>query len=366
MAKVKSKIEISKDDPTTLFTVVSKIGQGSYGAVYKAVDKRDGKQVAIKVLPVDDEDTSELHKEINILKQCQSNFIVSYKGSYMKGSDMWIVMEYCSASMSDLMEICNVTLTEPQLAAVCKMSLQGLEYLHSTRKIHRDINAGNILITASGDCKLADFGVSAELNSTMSKRQTLIGTPYWMAPEVLLQSQYDYKADIWSLGITAIEMATGKPPHADIHHLKAIFIIPKSDPPTLSNPQKWSKELNDFLKQCLVKDPTKRPSAAELLKSHPFITTAKSKDVIAKLLEESMPTIEQYREEEAKEAAEREAARAERHEKEGQQGRGTMKGEEDGGGGGTMRVDNGTMIVNGDGPSGPSSTDTMKRTGADE
>jgi len=246
------------------------------------------------VLAVESEDTSELKKEIAILKNCKSDHVVAYKGSYEKEGEMWIVMEYCVASVSDLLTLCQVTLTEEQIAVVVRMSLYGLEYLHSGKTIHRDIKAGNILLTMEGDCKLADFGVSAELVHTMSKRQTLIGTPYWMAPEVLQQSKYDTKADIWSLAITAIELAESVPPHSSIHHLRAIFVIPKSDPPTLRQPTKWSEDFNNFLRVCLVKDPNKRPNATELLK-HPFVAKAKSKEVIAKLLKEYLPKIEQMR-----------------------------------------------------------------------
>jgi len=215
-------------------------------------------------------------------------------------------MEYCGAgSVCDLMAICEKTLTEEQIATVMKMALQGLEYLHSHKKIHRDIKSGNILLNHDGDCKLADFGVSAELTTTMAKRKTVIGTPYWMAPEVLQSTEYNGKADIWSLAITAIELAVGEPPHSNVHPMRAIFMIPTSDPPTLPNPEKWSKDFNDFLKVCLIKDPDKRPTATHLLKNHPFITKAKGKELIAALVKECMKEIDEYREQEAKEAEEK-------------------------------------------------------------
>jgi len=171
-----------------------------------------------------------------------------------------------------------------------------------TKKIHRDIKSGNILLNHEGDCKLADFGVSAELTTTMAKRKTVIGTPYWMAPEVLQSTEYNGKADIWSLAITAIELAVGEPPHSNVHPMRAIFMIPTSEPPTLPDPSKWSKEFNDFLKICLVKDPEKRPTATWLIHNHPFITKAKGKEVIAALVKECMKEIDEYREQEAKEA----------------------------------------------------------------
>jgi serine/threonine protein kinase len=214
-------------------------------------------------------------------------------------------MEFCGAgSLSDLMAICDVTLSEDQIAGVMQQCIEGLAYLHKTKKIHRDIKSGNILLTHAGECKLADFGVSAELTNTLAKRVTLIGTPYFMAPEVLEQSQYDAKADIWSLAITAYELAVGQPPHADVHPMRAIFLIPNSEPPKLPEPHRYSRDFNDFLAVCLKKNPSERPSAVELLK-HPFIKKAKSKQVILALLDSSRDAIDEYR---AMEAAEQQAA----------------------------------------------------------
>jgi len=235
------------------------------------------------------------------------------------------------------------TLNEEQIAVVMKMSLQGLEYLHHHKKIHRDIKSGNILLNHEGDCKLADFGVSAELTTTMAKRKTVIGTPYWMAPEVLQSTEYNGKADIWSLAITAIELAVGEPPHSNVHPMRAIFMIPTSEPPTLPNPEKWSKEFNDFLKVCLVKEPDKRPSAATLLKTHPFITKSKGKEVIASLVAACMKEIDEYREQEAKEAEEKDGA---------EDGSATF------GTGDISTLDTSTMVG---GPSGGSSTGTIER-----
>lgn len=296
-------MQTSAGDPSEIFEILAKLGEGSYGAVYKAIDKRDGQTVAIKVLQTESEDdTSELQKEINILRECHSPYIVSYKGTYKKDDNIWIAMEYCGAgSVCDLMAICEKTLDEAQIAVIIRMSLEGLKYLHSRNPkpiIHRDIKSGNILLNHEGDCKLADFGVSAELTNTMNKRKTVIGTPYWMAPEVLQSAEYDGKADIWSLAITAIELAIGEPPHSEIHPMRAIFLIPAAPPPTLPDPQNWSKEFNDFLKVCLVKDPSLRPSAAHLLQNHPFITKAKNKAIIAALVDECMQEIDEYRDQE--------------------------------------------------------------------
>lgn len=296
-------LEVSKEDPAEIFEVLAKLGEGSYGSVYKALDRRDGKIVAIKVLEVENEDTTDLVKEINILKQCDSPFVVAYKGTFQKDGHVWIVMEYCGAgSICDLMAICERTLTEPQIAVVMKMSLEGLKYLHAQHKIHRDIKSGNILVNHEGDCKLADFGVSAELTNTVSKRKTVIGTPYWMAPEVLQSTDYNGKADIWSLAITAIEMAVGEPPHSNVHPMRAIFMIPNSPPPTLPDPHNWSSEFNDFLRVCLQKNPDSRPNASDLLRTHAFIRNAPSKRIIQQLVDECMPAIDDFRENETKEA----------------------------------------------------------------
>lgn len=290
-------MEISTADPYEIFQIVAKLGEGSYGSVFKGLDKRDGGAVAIKVLEVESEEKSDLQKEIEILQECDSPWIVSYKGTYETDGNVWIVMEYCGAgSLCDLMAICDKTLVEDEIAAVMTMSMHGLKYLHANRKIHRDIKSGNILLTHQGECKLADFGVSAQLTTISAKRKTVIGTPYWMAPEVLQSSAYDFKADIWSMGITAIELAVGEPPHANVHPMRAIFMIPTSEPPKLPDPQNWTDEFNDFLRVCLQKDPAKRPSAADLIDNHPFLKKKKPKAVIAALVDECMQEIEEYRE----------------------------------------------------------------------
>lgn len=265
-----SQPTISSDDPTAVLELQEKIGEGSFGSVYRATDLRSGHDVAVKILPADS-DMAPLQREIMILKQCNSPHIVRYFGTYVKDTDLWITMEYCNAgSVSDLMEAVGITLDEAHIAAICRSALRGLEYLHEQRKIHRDIKAANIMLNDLGEAKLADFGVAARYSSTHSKRNTVVGTPFWMAPEVIQMTDYDGLADIWSLGITVIEMAEGAPPRADMHPFRAIFQIPKADPPTLTKPADWSEELNDFLQRCLVKDPAKRPHPNELLK-HPFV-----------------------------------------------------------------------------------------------
>ncbi|XP_066269571.1 serine/threonine-protein kinase 3-like [Branchiostoma lanceolatum] len=272
--------------PEEVFDVLEKLGEGSYGSVFKAMHKESGQVLAIKQVPVDT-DLQEIIKEISIMQQCDSEYVVRYFGSYFKNSDLWIVMEYCGAgSVSDIMKLRNKTLTEDEIAAITSMVLKGLEYLHFMRKIHRDIKAGNILLNTEGDAKLADFGVAGQLTDTMAKRNTVIGTPFWMAPEVIQEIGYDCLADIWSLGITALEMAEGKPPYADIHPMRAIFMIPTKPPPTFRNPEKWSQEFIDFVSQCLVKNPQQRPSATQLLQ-HPFIRAAKPAYILKDMISEA-------------------------------------------------------------------------------
>uniref|UniRef100_A0A2K5UQY5 non-specific serine/threonine protein kinase n=1 Tax=Macaca fascicularis TaxID=9541 RepID=A0A2K5UQY5_MACFA len=210
--------------PEEVFDVLEKLGEGSYGSVYKAIHKETGQIVAIKQVPVES-DLQEIIKEISIMQQCDSPHVVKYYGSYFKNTDLWIVMEYCGAgSVSDIIRLRNKTLTEDEIATILQSTLKGLEYLHFMRKIHRDIKAGNILLNTEGHAKLADFGVAGQLTDTMAKRNTVIGTPFWMAPEVIQEIGYNCVADIWSLGITAIEMAEGKPPYADIHPMRHPFV----------------------------------------------------------------------------------------------------------------------------------------------
>lgn len=277
--------------PEEVFDIVSKLGEGSYGAVHKAVHKATGHTLAVKKVPVDT-DLQEILKEISIMQQCDSKYVVKYYGSYFKNSDLWIVMEYCGAgSISDIMRLRRKTLSEAEISAVLRDTLKGLRYLHLLKKIHRDIKAGNILLNTQGHAKLADFGVAGQLTDTLAKRNTVIGTPFWMAPEVIEEIGYDTKADIWSLGITAIEMAEGRPPYADIHPMRAIFMIPTKPPPTFKKPDEWSEPFQRFIRACLVKEPDSRKTAADLLQED-FIKTAAD----TTLLQEMMRDAEAMRE----------------------------------------------------------------------
>ncbi|XP_067008377.1 serine/threonine-protein kinase 3 isoform X2 [Anabrus simplex] len=272
--------------PEEVFDIICKLGEGSYGSVYKALHKESGQVLAIKQVPVDT-DLQEIIKEISIMQQCDSPYVVKYYGSYFKNTDLWIVMEYCGAgSVSDIMRLRKKTLTEDEIATILCDTLKGLEYLHLRRKIHRDIKAGNILLNTEGHAKLADFGVAGQLTDTMAKRNTVIGTPFWMAPEVIQEIGYDCVADIWSLGITALEMAEGKPPYGDIHPMRAIFMIPTKPPPSFREPDQWSPEFIDFVSRCLVKNPEERATASELL-HHEFIGNAKQPNILGQMIAEA-------------------------------------------------------------------------------
>jgi len=260
------------------------LGEGSFGQVFRAVHKATGAIVAVKVVPNQegDEEADKIMGEIDILAKCNSPFIVGYFECFTvppkarnEAGEMWIVMEFCDGgSVSDLIEAAggrgSFAMPEEAIRAACAGIVLGLEYLHKKEICHRDIKCGNVLLTNDGHVKLADFGVSAELTNTINKRKTVVGSPFWIAPEVIKEAHYDGRADVWSLGITAIEMAEGAPPHSNLNPLRAIFLIPSKPAPTLADPDNWSPEMLDFIRVCCKKDPSERSDSA-LLTSHPFI-----------------------------------------------------------------------------------------------
>ncbi|KAJ6718403.1 SERINE/THREONINE-PROTEIN KINASE TAO [Salix purpurea] len=247
---------VTREDPTTKYELLNELGKGSYGAVYKARDLRSSELVAIKVISLTEgeEGYEEIRGEIEMLQQCSHPNVVRYLGSYQGEEYLWIVMEYCGGgSVADLMNVTDEPLEECQIAYICREALKGLAYLHSIFKVHRDIKGGNILLTEQGEVKLGDFGVAAQLTRTMSKRNTFIGTPHWMAPEVIQESRYDGKVDVWALGVSAIEMAEGLPPRSTVHPMRVLFMISIEPAPMLEDKEKWSLMLkHKFIDRCKV------------------------------------------------------------------------------------------------------------------
>ncbi|XP_030301276.1 myosin-IIIa isoform X2 [Calypte anna] len=279
-------------DPSDTWEIIETIGKGTYGKVFKVLNKKNGSKAAVKILdPVHDID-EEIEAEYNILKALSDHpNVVKFYGMYYKkdvknGDQLWLVLELCNGgSVTDLVKGFlkrGERMNELIIAYILHEALMGLQHLHENKTIHRDIKGNNILLTTEGGVKLVDFGVSAQLTSTRLRRNTSVGTPFWMAPEVIaceqqLDSSYDARCDAWSLGITAIELGDGDPPLADLHPMRALFKIPRNPPPTLQQPELWSPEFNDFINKCLTKDYEKRPTVSSLLQ-HGFIKQIEGKE----------------------------------------------------------------------------------------
>ncbi|XP_019609538.1 serine/threonine-protein kinase TAO3 isoform X1 [Rhinolophus sinicus] len=281
-----------KDDPEELFIGLHEIGHGSFGAVYFATNAHTNEVVAVKKMSYSGKQTHEkwqdILKEVKFLRQLKHPNTIEYKGCYLKEHTAWLVMEYCLGSASDLLEVHKKPLQEVEIAAITHGALQGLAYLHSHALIHRDIKAGNILLTEPGQVKLADFGSA----SMASPANSFVGTPYWMAPEVILamdEGQYDGKVDIWSLGITCIELAERKPPLFNMNAMSALYHIAQNDSPTLQS-NEWTDSFRRFVDYCLQKIPQERPTSAELLR-HDFVRRDRPLRVLIDLIQRTKDAV---------------------------------------------------------------------------
>ncbi|XP_041657262.1 serine/threonine-protein kinase 10 [Cheilinus undulatus] len=306
--KAKQYEHVHRDiNPNDIWEIIGELGDGAFGKVYKARNKETGVLAAAKQIETKSEEELEDYMvEIDILAKCDHRYIVKLLDAFYHDNTLWIMIEFCPGGAVDatMLEL-DRGLTEPQIKVVCRQMLEALVYLHRMKIIHRDLKAGNVLLMLDGDIKLADFGVSAKNTKTLQRRDSFIGTPYWMAPEVVMcetmkDAPYDYKADIWSLGITLIELAQIEPPHHELNPMRVLLKIAKSEPPTLDYPNKWSPEFKDFLKKALDKNPETRPTAVQLME-HPFVRSVTSnrplRELVAEAKAEVMEEIEDNREE---------------------------------------------------------------------
>lgn len=298
---INANLKYSRKNPQHDLELLKKIGSGTYGEVYHARYIETGAETAVKIVKIDQGDDWEvIQQEVIILQECKHPNIVAYMGSYLSKERLWITMEFCSGgSVQDLYRV-NGPLGEEQIALISRDTLKGLSYLHSRQIIHRDIKGANILLTTQGHVKLADFGISAQITETLGKRKSFIGTPYWMAPEVAAvesKGGYDHMCDIWAVGITAIECAEMQPPLYEMHPMKVLYLMTKNNykAPTLKNKSKWTSKFHQFLKDCLVKNPRRRPTADKLL-YNPFCTQFLVSGLLEALVKGTMSQVDEQQE----------------------------------------------------------------------
>eukprot|EP01101_Sappina_pedata_P007880 TRINITY_DN4252_c0_g1_i1.p1 TRINITY_DN4252_c0_g1~~TRINITY_DN4252_c0_g1_i1.p1 ORF type:complete len:478 (+),score=208.76 TRINITY_DN4252_c0_g1_i1:27-1460(+) len=279
---------VCKEDPTGIYRDAKKVGEGAAGEVFLATNGRSGQRVAIKKMAMNDESVKLLITEISIMKSSSHPNIVEYIDSYIVYDQIWVVMEFMGAGcLTEVLEqFDSIQMSEQQIALVTHECLKALNYIHSLHRIHRDIKSDNILLGDDGSVKIADFGYAAQLTTKQQKRNTVVGTPYWMAPELIRGYDYGIKVDIWSTGIMIMEMAEGEPAYMDFPPLRALFLITTKGIPELKNQQKWSKDMREFLSMTLIKEVEDRPDTTILLK-HPFMKRCCTKGEFATLVMEA-------------------------------------------------------------------------------
>jgi len=265
---------VSDGAATDLYVDFVKIGEGAAGEVFLATSTKSGEKVAVKQMSINNENMKLLITEISIMKtSIHGNIVLFHDAFVVDNTKLWVVMELMDGGcLTDVLEQFDaVKLSEPQIAHVCQSTLKGLSDIHRSHRIHRDIKSDNILLNRRGEIKIADFGYAAQLTQEQQKRRTVVGTPYWMAPELIRGQDYHFKVDVWSLGIMLIEMMEGEPPYMEFPPLRALFLITTKGLPAVQNPDFWSADLLDFLSKCVEKDVSLRPEADELL-AHPFMS----------------------------------------------------------------------------------------------
>mmetsp|Transcript_8799 Transcript_8799/g.17121 ORF Transcript_8799/g.17121 Transcript_8799/m.17121 type:complete len:299 (-) Transcript_8799:637-1533(-) len=266
-------VNLVEQNPLDFYTISKELGKGASGSVMQATRTSDGKQVALKKVTMKNaNDTENLLNEIALMQLSQHANVLQYFETYSFERSYWIVIELMKCNLTDLLLSRPGKIPEPLIAYVCREALRGLEFLHLQHRIHRDIKSDNFLLSLDGSVKIGDFGYAAQLTTDRERRNTVVGTPSWMAPELIGGSKYDSKVDIWSLGIVALELAEGSPPYINCNPMKAIFYIATRPPPTLADKTKWSPEFINFVEMCLTKNVASRPSSTDLLAS-PFIAS---------------------------------------------------------------------------------------------